>query len=185
MTGTSTSDIGAYFYPEVGDEVVLGFLNDDPRFAIIIGSLYSSKMKAPYTPDSENKVKGFVTKSEMKLTFEEDNKNIIIETPGGNKVTISDENKSITLEDQNSNKVSLSDSGITLDSPKDVQISAKGNFTVDATQGVTIKSTGDAALQGNNVNLKANIALSAQGSASASLQASGQVEVKGAMVMIN
>ncbi len=36
----STSDAGAFFLPEVGDEVVMGFLNEDPRFPIILGSLY-------------------------------------------------------------------------------------------------------------------------------------------------
>ena len=41
----STSDAGVFFLPEVGDEVVLGFLNEDPRFPIILGSLYSSTKK--------------------------------------------------------------------------------------------------------------------------------------------
>lgn len=186
LANTYASDgIGTYFYPEVGDEVVLGFLNEDPRFAVILGSLYGSKMKPPNTPDADNKVKGIVTKSEMKLTFEEDKKIITVETPGGNKATLSDDAKGIVLEDQNGNKVTLDDSGIALDSPKDIKVTTKGNFEVTATQGVKIKATGDAAVEGNNVNLKANIALSAQGSASAALKASGQVEVKGAMVMIN
>ena len=181
----ASNGIGNYFYPEIGDEVALGFLNDDPRFPIIIGALYGKKLKPPYTPDSENKVKGIVTKSEMKLTFEEDNKNIIIETPGGNKVTISDQNKNIILEDQNSNKVEMSENGISFDSPKDISITTKGNFSVDATSNVTIMATGNASVSGNNVDLKANIGLTAQGSATAALKASGQVEVKGAMVMIN
>ncbi len=41
----STSGAGAFFIPEIGDEVVLGFLNDDPRFPVILGSLYSSTIK--------------------------------------------------------------------------------------------------------------------------------------------
>jgi len=181
----ASDGIGNYFYPETNDEVVLGFLNDDPRFPVILGSLYGKKLKPPYTPDSENKTKGLVTKSEMKLTFDEDKKVITIETPGGNKMEISDDAKSITLEDQNSNKIQMSDSGILLDSPNDVTIKAGGNFNVEATSAATVKATGDATLQGNNVNVKASMALSAEGSASAALKASGQVEVKGAMVMIN
>ena len=34
----STSGAGAFFLPEVGDEVILGFLNEDPRFPVILGS---------------------------------------------------------------------------------------------------------------------------------------------------
>lgn len=181
----ASNGIGNYFYPEVGDEVVLGFLNEDPRFPIILGSVYGKKLKPAYTPDSENKTKGMVTKSQMKLTFDEDKKVITIETPGGNKVTLSDDAKSIKMADQNNNKIEMSASGILLDSPKDIKLKASGNFTVEATSGVTVKSTGDASLTGNNVKLKANIALTAEGAASAALKASGQVEVKGAMVMIN
>lgn len=181
----ASDSIGNYFYPEVGDEVVLGFLNEDPRFPVILGSLYGKKFKPPYTPDSENKTKGLVTKSKMKLTFDEDKKVITIETPGGNKATLSDDAKSVTLEDQNGNKIEMADGGITLDSPKDIKIKAGGNLNMEATSGVTVKATGDASISGNNVNIKANIGLTAEGSAQAALKASGQVEVKGAMVMIN
>ena len=38
---------GLIFRPEAGDEVILGFLDDDPRQAIILGSLYSEKNKTP------------------------------------------------------------------------------------------------------------------------------------------
>lgn len=180
----STADAGTFFLPEVGDEVVLGFVNEDPRFAIILGSLFGKKNKPAYTPDAKNPTKAIVTKNKLKLVFDDDKKNINIETPGGNKIVISDENKSITITDQNSNEVKMSSSGITLDSPKDISITAKGNFTVDAMK-VTLTSKGDVAISGANVNAKAQIAFAAEGAATASLKASGQVEVKGAIVMIN
>ena len=40
---------GSFFRPEIGDEVVLGFLNDDPRDPIILGMLNSSAKPAPIT----------------------------------------------------------------------------------------------------------------------------------------
>ncbi|MFK8162430.1 MAG: type VI secretion system tip protein VgrG, partial [Lewinella sp.] len=43
----ATNGKGSFILPEVGDEVFLGFLNDDPRFAIILGSAYSSKNPPP------------------------------------------------------------------------------------------------------------------------------------------
>jgi uncharacterized protein involved in type VI secretion and phage assembly len=181
----ASSDVGMYFYPEVGDEVILGFLNNDPRFAVILGSLYGKKNKPPFTPDDKNQNKGIVTKNKLKLTFDEEKKIIIIETPGGQKVTLDDENKALNLEDQNDNSIKLDDSGITLSSKKDISLSAKGKVSLDATGNIEISSKGDVSIKGNNINSKANIALSAQGSASAELKASGNVTVKGAMVMIN
>lgn len=180
----ASAEIGTFFLPEVGDEVVLGFLNEDPRYPVIMGMMYSKKIKPPYTPAAENNTKAIITKSKLKLIFDEEKKVITLETPGANKMIISDDGKSITLQDQNSNKVVLSDSGISLDSPKDVKISAKGAFSVEA-MGITLTSKADATIEGNNVNAKAKMAFAAQGTSQASLKASGQVEVKGAMVMIN
>lgn len=37
---------GSFFRPEMGDEVVLGFLNDDPRDPVILGMLNSSSETA-------------------------------------------------------------------------------------------------------------------------------------------
>ena len=42
-----SSGIGAAFYPEIGDEVVVAFMNGDPRFPVIIGSLYSKRNPPP------------------------------------------------------------------------------------------------------------------------------------------
>jgi Rhs element Vgr protein len=180
----ASNEIGTFFLPEIGDEVVLGFLNEDPRFPVIMGMLYSKTKTPPYTPAAENNTKAIITKSKLKLIFDEEKKIITIETPGANKIIISDDGKSITLQDQNSNKVVLSDSGISLDSPKDITVSAKGKFSVDA-MGITLNSKADVTVEGNNINAKAKMAFAAQGTSQASLKATGQVEVKGGMVMIN
>ena len=38
---------GTFFRPEIGDEVVVGFLNDDPRHPVILGMCHSSAKPAP------------------------------------------------------------------------------------------------------------------------------------------
>jgi Rhs element Vgr protein len=81
---------GFYIIPDIGDEVVLSFINNDPRFAVIIGSLYSKKNKPPFTPEKKNKDKAIVTKNKLKMTFDDDKKSIFIETPGGQKITLDD-----------------------------------------------------------------------------------------------
>ena len=37
----ATDGTGAFFVPEIGDEVVLGFLANDPSHPIVLGSLYN------------------------------------------------------------------------------------------------------------------------------------------------
>ena len=38
---------GKIFWPEKDDEVIIGFLNSDPRNPIVLGSLFSKKMSPP------------------------------------------------------------------------------------------------------------------------------------------
>lgn len=60
---------GFFFRPEVGDEVVLGFLNSDPRQAVIPGMLHSSAKPAPLQGSDDNHEKVYQSRSEMKLYF--------------------------------------------------------------------------------------------------------------------
>ncbi len=160
---------GAFFRPEIGDEVVVGFLNDDPRDPVILGMLNSSAKPAPITASDDNHEKGFVTRSEMKILFNDDEKSITVETPNGNTVTLSDDTGSIVLVDENSNKVELNSDGITLESPGDINIKANGDTTIE----------------GTNINIKASAQLKAEGSAGAELSSGAMAVVKGSIVQIN
>lgn len=55
---------GFSFYPEPGDEVVLGFFEDLPCFPIILGSMYNPKNTAPVALTKDNNVKGITLKRE-------------------------------------------------------------------------------------------------------------------------
>jgi Rhs element Vgr protein len=180
----ASKEFGSFFIPEIEDEVIIGFFNNDPRFPVILGSLYNTKNKPPYTPDAENKIKAIVTKEKMKLEFNEEKKIITIETPGLNTIIIDDDAKSITIKDQNDNLIELSSSGIMLDTPKDLTIKAGGNVSIDAKQKITLKAGTDVGLDGMNVKAKAKTALALEG-LTAELKASTQATIKGAMVMIN
>lgn len=181
-----SNSFGNFFIPEIGDEVILGYMNGDPSSPVILGSVYSSKHTPPYALTADNNTKAIVTRSELKVEFDDEKKVITIITPANNKVVLSDDAKSITMEDQTGNKVELSESGIVLDSPKDISISATGKITIAATGALAMSSSSaDASLKGLNVNVEAQIGVTAKGSATAELSASGQTTVKGAMVMIN
>jgi Rhs element Vgr protein len=180
-----SAGFGAFVIPEVGDEVILGFFNNDPSCPVILGSLYSSKHVPPYELTAENNFKALVTRSQLKMEFDDDKKVITCITPGNNKIVISDEGKSILLQDQNDNKVELSPGGILLDSPKDITIKAGGKVAISATQNVEVAAQMDVKVAGANISQAADIGFTAKGGATAELSASGQTTVKGAMVMIN
>lgn len=181
----ATGKAGVFFLPEVGDEVVLTFLNNDPSFPIIVGSLYSSKHAPPFTPDEKNTHKAIVSNTQLKIDMDDVKKVIQITTPGGHTVTMSDDQQSIGIVDSNKNKLEMSSSGISIESPGDVAIKATGQIQIKAQTSVTVEATADLSLKGMNVNAEAQIAAAIKGQAQAELSASGQTTVRGAMVMIN
>ena len=81
---------GTAFYPEVGDEVIVSFMNEDPRFPVVLGSVYSAKLAPAYPPDKKNKIKGLKTRSKMELTFDDEDKIVTIKTPGGHVFVMDD-----------------------------------------------------------------------------------------------
>ena len=180
-----SSGFGAFFLPEVGDEVVLGYFADDPSHPVVLGSLYSSKRPPPYPLEARNDIKAIVTRCKSKIEFQETDHIITVTTPQNNKIVINDKLKSIVLQDETGNMVEMAPGGITLDSPKDILINAKGNITLKALRNIAASATADVTVDGMNVNCAAQVGLKATGNASAELSAAGQTVVKGAIVMIN
>lgn len=181
----ASNGFGLLLLPEIGDEVLVGHLADDPAHPVVLGSLYSAKHAPPVALEAENKLKVLWTRCKHKLEFDDDKKIITLTTPAGNKLVFSDEDKKITLKDQTGNLLEFSESGIKLDSPKDITIQATGKIDVKATGAISIKSDADVKVDGLNVQATAQVGFTAKGNASAELSASGQTTVKGAMVMIN
>jgi len=160
---------GAFFRPELDDEVVLGFFHDDPRDPVILGMLNSSAKPAPLTASDENPEKGFVTRSEMKLIFDDEAVSIKIETPQGNTITLSDDAGSIILEDEHQNRIEMNADGICIES--------QGEIKIGAAQDVTI--------EGKDVGVKAKAEFTAEGSVGAELTSAGTAKLKGSLVQIN
>jgi Rhs element Vgr protein len=181
----ASKGVGALFYPEVGDEVVVGFMNEDPRDPIILGSVYS-KQRAPATaPDEQNTKKAVVTRSKLELSFDDEKKVILIKTPGGHTVKLDDTSGALSLQDSNGNTVSLSKGGIALDSASDVKITAKRNVAVKAGGNLTLEATGNVSVSGAQVTNKASMKFAASGNAQAEVTSSGVLTVRGTLVKIN
>jgi Rhs element Vgr protein len=131
------NDRGMFFRPEIGDEVLLGFLYDDPRQPVILGMLHSSALPSPLQPTNDNHLKGYTSREKHKLIFDDDKKEIRIETPGGNKGTFTDDKQGFIFEDQSGNKVETTPSQININD-------ANGNSMVIDINANTIKINANA-----------------------------------------
>jgi Rhs element Vgr protein len=167
---TAGDSCGMAFFPDIGDEVVVSFLNEDPRHPVILGSLFSSALPSHIETDDDNFKKGYVSKAELKFLFDDEKKSIVLETPNGNSITLSDDEGGIILKDENGNSITLNADGITMECAADVKVTA---------------SSGDITLSGTNVEATASAQFTASGSSGAEFSASGTTVVKGAIVQIN
>jgi Rhs element Vgr protein len=202
---------GFVFRPEVGDEVVIGFLNDDPRQPLILGALFGSKNKPPQpvqSPDKTNPLRAIVSRAGSRIVFDDKTPALHIETTAAgeasgeykNKISLDEKAKTITIEDQHNNKIELSDKGISLTSDKDITISAKGNIKIESQAKLDLQGQAKASLQATEVevvakskfsakaaqvDLAADATFAAQGGAQAKLGSNAMVEIKAALVKIN
>lgn len=181
----ATQNAGAIFFPEVGDEVVVAFLENDPRYPVIMGSLYSKAKTPPVVPaDNNNYIKALYTKSQLKITFDDENKIITIATPGGNSVALNDQTQEIVVQDQSSNSITMSPSGITINSASDMTLQATGQLKLNG-MSVAVAATTSMDVSGATISNSADTTFSATGNASATLSSSASTVIQGGVVMIN
>lgn len=160
---------GFFFRPEIEDEVIIGFINEDPNNAIVLGMLHSSGKPAPIVASDDNHQKGIVTRSEMKVLFDDEKKSIGIETPAGKKITLDEDQGVIIIEDENSNVITIDSNGIKMESAGNIEL----------------KATGDVKIEGTNVSISASAQFKAEGSAGVEMSSGATAVLKGSIVQIN
>ncbi|MEO5645320.1 MAG: type VI secretion system tip protein VgrG [Bacteroidia bacterium] len=160
---------GSFFRPEEGDEVILGFINDDPRNPVMLGMMNSKKKAAPLAATADNDQKGFITRSNIQMLFDDKKISFTVLTPGGRTLVIDDDAGEITVKDKSNNKIVMSADGIVIESGQDIKMKAKGDIT----------------MEGANITAKASSSLKAEGGTAAEFKSGGNTAVKGTMVAIN
>jgi len=161
---------GSFFRPEIDDEVIVGFINGNPKDAIVLGMMNSSAKPAPITATDDNHEKGFVTRSEMKVIFNDDEVSMTLETPNGNKIVISDADGGIKMEDENGNFIEMNSDGITIESASAINYKSATDMTIES---------------GTSLDIKAGTQLKAEGAAGAEVSTGAIAVLKGSMVQIN
>ena len=180
----ASSSSGAFFFPEVDDEVIIAFIDSDPREAIVLGVVYNAKNKPKVEKiDAKNEVKGIYTKEGLELSFDEKDKIVKIKTATKREITISDKDESIIV-DNNGDTVSMTKDGINIKCSKDIIIEGK-NININASGGVNIKAKSDVKIEGANISTKGSMGVNIKGGSGAKLESSGITEIKGTMVNIN
>ena len=160
---------GFVFRPEIGDEVVVGFVNGDPSHPVILGSLHSSNLPAPIAASDDNHEKGWITRGEVELRLNDDEPSVLVKLPSGRTIELSDDAEHIEIKDDTGNTIRLDSDGITIESASDI----------------VLKATGDINLEAMNLNSTTQVGTKLESSATAELSASGSTTIRGGIVQIN
>ena len=176
---------GLQFIPEVGDEVLVAFLEGDIQTPIIIGSLHNGKDKPPLeADDGQNNLRIIRTRSGHEIVFDDtqDKSKLTIRSSSGHFIELDDEKgqEKITIQDQSGSEKIVLDGDqntITIESSKDLAVRTDTTVKIDA-KDLDLSTTG-------NVTIKASGKVEIEGSGGLDLRSSGMTNVKGSMVNIN
>jgi uncharacterized protein involved in type VI secretion and phage assembly len=117
---------GAFWMPDVGDEVLVGFVQGDPRFPIVLGGLWNGTSTPPETLDEQNRLKVVRSRNGVKITMDDTDgaERLKLETPGGQSIELRDAGSAIEVRDASGNSASFTPSGVTLNAAAKVTVTA-------------------------------------------------------------
>ena len=178
---------GTFFFPQVDDLVILGYLNNDNHAPLVLGAIWTSETTPPYTIN-EGKVQDYSikTSSKIELLFhDEENKHkASLTMPSEAAMTMDDEKKSITIQDKegkNALTMDLDKGEITLTADKKLTlVTGSASITMESSGKITIKGDADISVEsGANLNLQGTPKLSAQAT-NVEIKADAQLNLQGA-----
>lgn len=149
-------DRGAFFLPEVDDEVLVAFECGNINMPYVIGSLWNGEDVPPETnSDGENNIRIIKSRSGHIIKLDD--------TDGEEKIEIVDKNENnMIIIDTKNEKISIK-------SNKDIEISAPNGTIIMDAKDIEITSSASTKIEASSVDL----------------EASGNTNIKGATVNIN
>ncbi|WNO11495.1 phage baseplate assembly protein V [Teredinibacter sp. KSP-S5-2] len=109
---------GAFFAPEVGDEVVVGFEEGDLDSPVILGALWSDVDAPPTQADTseDNNIRTIVSRMGHEITFDDTQGEgkVLIKTKAGLQALMEDKDSKVTIKVDDSNMIEITNTGITL-----------------------------------------------------------------------
>lgn len=126
-------DRGAFWMPDVDDEVVVAFVQGDARMPIVLGGLWNGTSRAPETLDPDNNLKVVRSRNGNRIVLDDTpgQERVVIETPGGNRVTLSDPaGDLVRVEDSAGNTTTMGASGVAVRTPTTLRIEAAARVEI-------------------------------------------------------
>jgi len=193
---------GFYFIPEIGDEVMVGFENDNPDKAFVIGNMYHKKSTPDHWYNSGNNFKSIRTRNGNQIIFiDEDGKEEIRilnkdDQSPTNEISLSlNDNGKITIKSEGELEISAdsikisAQSDITIDSGQKTKLTAN-DYQLDASNDMKITAQ-QVTLDGQNTTaIKGQSRLELEGTQTKvtatqlSMEGNAQAELKGATVKV-
>lgn len=178
-------DMGSYFIPEVGDEVLVSFHMGEVREPFVIGMLWSKQDTPPAGAYTEkNDIRKIKSRGGHEIIFDDKNGDgkITIKTKDGHQIEILDKTDVISIEDKSgNNKLEIkggSANEVTLKSSQSsVKMTTKGDITIESPKSLKLKST--------EITIEATAQLNIKANAKIDVNSSGLLNIKGSMVKIN
>jgi uncharacterized protein involved in type VI secretion and phage assembly len=144
------NDRGAFFLPEVDDEVLVAFEHGMVEFPYVIGALWNGKDTPPESnDDGENNARTIKSRSGHFIRlFDKDGeeKIEIIDKSGKNSVVVSSSNDTITITadsdltiQSNNGKLMLSGNGVEITSQAEVKVKAGADMNLESGSQMNVK----------------------------------------------
>ena len=147
---------GAWFLPEVGDEVLVGAEHGDPALLYVLGMLWNGKAKPPAANgDGKNNLRLIKSRSGHQLLFDDTEGTHVLELKlaDGKKVTL--DKDGVAIDDAAGNTITIKSKG------SEIAIASKAKLSLKSTQ----------------------VAIEAEGTLE--IKSGGTLTLKGALVQIN
>lgn len=156
------NDRGTVFLPEVGDEVLCAFDQDDVRHPYILGGLWNGQDTPPeQNRDGKNNIRKIRSRSGHEIIFNDDSEgkkeHIEIHTNKGHKILLDDSLGAEKIEivdkaTRNSIKIDSVQNSITIESGLSLKMKAQ-QISIEAGAMMNIKSGGTLSIQGTLVRI--------------------------------
>lgn len=191
---------GAYFLPEVDDEVLVAFENGDINYPYVIGTLWNGVDKPiEKNTDGKNNIKAIHSRSGHKIILDDtkDAEKFTLEDKTGKRLLTFDvKKKSLELENNEEKGILKifakgaltieTDDALEIKAKKDIKIKASGDLKLEG-HNVTIKSSSNTSIKSTakfetsastGIKMATNAQLELKGTAGAKVESTGKLDLK-------